>query len=111
MLDAVHRSAMTSACDALGAGLPVLTLKGATFASRAGESLLRAAGLPELVAADPDAFVETASALGNDRAALAGLKAQIARQPLDRAAVRHRLPGTPAGGRVGRNVAPAGLRA
>jgi len=77
MLDAVHHSAMTSACDALGAGLPVLTLKGATFASRAGESLLRAAGMPELVAADPDAFVRTASALGNDRAALAGLKAKL----------------------------------
>ena len=77
MLDAVHHSAMTSACDALGAGLPVLTLKGTTFASRAGESLLRAAGLPELVAADPDAFVQIASALGNDRAALAGLKAKL----------------------------------
>jgi predicted O-linked N-acetylglucosamine transferase (SPINDLY family) len=34
---------VTTACDALGAGLRVLTLKGATFVSRAGESLLRAA--------------------------------------------------------------------
>ena len=68
---------MTTACDALSAGLPVLTLKGATFASRAGESLLRAAGLPELVAPDPDAFVRTATALGNDRALLAGLKDKL----------------------------------
>ncbi len=77
MLDAVHHSAMTTACDALGAGLPVLTLKGATFASRAGESLLRAAGLPELVAADPDAFVRIATTLGNDRALLTGLKDKL----------------------------------
>ncbi|MGH8745100.1 MAG: tetratricopeptide repeat protein [Burkholderiales bacterium] len=77
MLDAVHHSAMTTACDALGAGLPVLTLKGTTFASRAGESLLRAAGLPELVAADSDAFVRIATALGNDRASLAGLKGKL----------------------------------
>jgi len=77
LLDALHHSAMTSACDALGAGLPVLTLKGATFASRAGESLLRAAGLPELVAAGPEAFVQTACALGNDRGLLAGLKDKL----------------------------------
>ncbi len=77
MLDAVHHNAITTACDALGAGLPVLTLKGTTFASRAGESLLRAAGLPELVAADPDAFVRTAAALGNDPCSLAGLKDKL----------------------------------
>lgn len=77
MLDAVHHSAMTTACDALGAGLPVLTLKGTTFASRAGESLVRAAGLPELVAADPDAFVRMATAIGNDRGVLAGLKGKL----------------------------------
>jgi protein O-GlcNAc transferase len=77
MLDAVHHSAMTTACDALGAGLPVLTLKGSTFASRAGESLVRAAGLPELVAADSDAFVRTAVALAVDRPSLAGLKDKL----------------------------------
>ena len=68
---------MTTACDALGAGLPVLTLKGTTFASRAGESLLRAAGLPEQVAADSDAFVKAAVALGNEPAALGRLKARL----------------------------------
>ncbi|HUJ85520.1 MAG TPA: tetratricopeptide repeat protein [Burkholderiales bacterium] len=77
LLDAVHHSAMTTACDALGAGLPVLTLKGTTFASRAGESLVRAAGLPELVAGDSDAFVRMAAAIGNDRSVLAGLKDKL----------------------------------
>lgn len=77
LLDAVHHSAMTTACDALGAGLPVLTLKGATFASRAGESLLRAAGMPEMVASGPEAFVKAAASLGNDAAALGRLKAKL----------------------------------
>ena len=37
------------------------------MASRAGESLLRAAGLPELVAADKAAYVELAVQLAADR--------------------------------------------
>jgi protein O-GlcNAc transferase len=76
-LDALHHSAMTTACDALGGGLPVLTLKGSSFASRACESLLRAAGVPELVAADPDAFVKTAVSFGNERRKLEVLKARL----------------------------------
>ncbi|HEU4781019.1 MAG TPA: tetratricopeptide repeat protein [Steroidobacteraceae bacterium] len=67
LLDAIHHSAMTTSCDALAAGLPVLTLRGSTMASRAGESLLRAAGLPELVAQDEDAYVGLAVQLANDR--------------------------------------------
>ncbi len=77
LLDAVHHDAISTACDALGAGLPVLTLRGETFASRAGESLLRAAGLPDLVAADSEAFVRAATDLGANRAALGALKARL----------------------------------
>jgi protein O-GlcNAc transferase len=79
-LDTVHHSAMTTACDALSVGLPLLTAKGSAMASRAGESILRAAGLPELVAADRKAFVETAVRLGTDPAALAGVRARLSRQ-------------------------------
>jgi protein O-GlcNAc transferase len=60
LLDAFHHNAVTNACDALGMGLPVLTLRGDSMATRAGESLLRAAGLPELVCADRKAFVRSA---------------------------------------------------
>jgi predicted O-linked N-acetylglucosamine transferase (SPINDLY family) len=72
-LDTVHHSAMTTACDALGAGLPLLTLNGSTMASRAGESILRAAGLDDLVAADSAAYVRTAIRLAFDRVALRAL--------------------------------------
>ena len=79
MLDAIHHNAMTTACDALAAGLPVLSLKGSTMTSRAGESLLCAAGLPELVASDREAFVRTAIHLASDASALHDLKARVAR--------------------------------
>ncbi len=65
LLDALHHNAITNTCDALGTGLPVLTLRGTAMATRAGESLLRAAGLPELVAADREAFVQSAVRLAS----------------------------------------------
>jgi predicted O-linked N-acetylglucosamine transferase (SPINDLY family) len=67
MLDALHHNATTSACDALGAGLPLLSLRGSAMASRSGESLLSAAGLPELVAASKEAYVELAVQLASDK--------------------------------------------
>lgn len=74
MLDALHHSAMTTACDAMAAGLPVLTLRGNAMASRAGESLARAAGVPELVALDQDAFVNRAAWLASTPAELGRLR-------------------------------------
>jgi predicted O-linked N-acetylglucosamine transferase (SPINDLY family) len=78
MLDAIHHSAMTTACDALAAGLPVLTLRGKSMASRAGESIVRAAGLPELVAPDANAFVDYAVRLARDASSLAALRQRLA---------------------------------
>jgi protein O-GlcNAc transferase len=78
MLDAVNHSAMTTACDALGMGLPLLAFGGgAAFAARAGESLLRAAGMPELVV-QPGEYVETAVRLGANPSALRELRARLA---------------------------------
>jgi len=48
-LDTLPYNAHASACDALWAGVPVLTCKGSTFAGRVGASALKAAGLDELV--------------------------------------------------------------
>lgn len=59
-LDTYVYNAHTGASDALWAGLPVLTCPGKTFASRVAASLLTAAGMPELIAADLAAYRDTA---------------------------------------------------
>jgi predicted O-linked N-acetylglucosamine transferase (SPINDLY family) len=51
MLDTLPYGAHTTMSDALWAGLPAVTCLGDTFACRVGASLLRAAGMPELVTA------------------------------------------------------------
>lgn len=65
-LDTAPYGAHTTASDALWMGVPVLTLSGRSFAARVCGSLLRAAGLPELVCASPEEFVDRAVALGRD---------------------------------------------
>ncbi|MGE5103593.1 MAG: tetratricopeptide repeat protein [Betaproteobacteria bacterium] len=59
-------NAHTTASDALWAGCPLVTLRGETFASRVGASLLTAVGLPELVCDDVDAYVAKVVALARD---------------------------------------------
>lgn len=76
-LDTVPYGAHTTASDALWMGVPVLTLSGRSFASRVCGSLVRAAGLPDLVTETPEDFVERAVSLGNDRAAIGELKARL----------------------------------
>ena len=65
--------------DTLWAGVPVLTLRGEHFASRVAESLLRAVGLEELVAATPEALLERILFLGRDRAKRQALRRKLAR--------------------------------
>ncbi|MBL8491114.1 MAG: tetratricopeptide repeat protein [Rhodocyclaceae bacterium] len=77
-LDTFAYNAHTTMSDALWAGLPAITVPGRTFATRVGVSLLTAAGLPELVAPDPAAYVELAVALARDRKQLAGLRERLA---------------------------------
>jgi protein O-GlcNAc transferase len=80
-LDTPICNAHTTASDALWAGLPVLTTPGETFASRVAASLLSAARLPELIARDLDAYVETAVRLAGDPSALASLTARLREAP------------------------------
>ncbi len=76
-LDTWPYNAHTTGSDALWAGCPVLTLSGDTFASRVGESLARAVGLPELVVGNVEAYVDKAVELASDRSALARLRAHL----------------------------------
>lgn len=77
ILDTWPYGAHTTASDALRMAIPMLTLPGRSFASRVGASLLTALGLPELIAADVEAYVAKAANLATDSAALAALKERL----------------------------------
>lgn len=79
-LDTTPFNAVTTANDALWAGVPVLTLLGETFAGRMAASLLTALGVPELIATSPAAYEATAIELGRDRPKAAALKEKVRRQ-------------------------------
>jgi predicted O-linked N-acetylglucosamine transferase (SPINDLY family) len=77
-LDSSPYGAHTTASDALWMGVPVLTFCGRGFATRVCGSLVRAAGLPEMVADGPEDFVERAISLAADTAQLAAIRARLA---------------------------------
>jgi len=76
-LDNFIYGAQTTACDALRAGLPLLTLYGTTFVSRASASVLAAAGLPELICHDMGTYEQTAIGFARDPAKPAGLRQRL----------------------------------
>lgn len=78
-LDTLHCGAHTTAADALHAGLPVLTCRGATMASRLAATLVECAGLPDLVVADLNAYESRALSLAGDAAALSGVRQRLAK--------------------------------
>ena len=78
-LDTLPYNAHTTAIDALWAGVPVLTLLGNSFAGRVAASALTSVRLPELIAESPSAYESMALNLARDPAALAKLKAKLAR--------------------------------
>lgn len=77
-LDTTPYGAHTTASDALWMAVPVLTWSGRCFASRVCGSLVRSAGLPELVVDNPEAYVEKAVEIGADRARAEALRATLA---------------------------------
>jgi protein O-GlcNAc transferase len=72
-------------CEALWMGVPVVTLPGATFASRHSLGHLSTLGLTETIARDADHYVEIAVRLATDLPRLAALRAQL----------RERMAGSP----------------
>lgn len=77
-LDTGPYNAHTTASDALWAGLPLVTCRGETFASRVAASLLRATGLPDLITDSLEAYESLAHALTQDRDRLGQLRARLA---------------------------------
>jgi len=78
MLDSAPFGSHTTVNDALYAGLPVVTLSGASFSSRASASQVRAVGFPELIADNLDHYVEIARALATDSDRLAQIRRSLA---------------------------------
>jgi predicted O-linked N-acetylglucosamine transferase (SPINDLY family) len=78
-LDTLPYNAHATACDALWAGLPLVTCAGRSFHSRVAASLLHAAGLPELVTSSLEGYEETARALATEPVRLAAVRSKLLR--------------------------------
>jgi predicted O-linked N-acetylglucosamine transferase (SPINDLY family) len=76
-LDPFPYNGMTTTCDALWMGAPVLTLPGRTAASRAGLSILSSVGLAEFAASSEADLVRTAVELAGNLARLADLRTTL----------------------------------
>jgi protein O-GlcNAc transferase len=81
-LDTLPYNAHSTTCDALWAGVPVLTCTGRSFASRVAASALQAVGLPELITHTLEEYEGKALELGRDPQRLQQLRAKLAQQRL-----------------------------
>jgi protein O-GlcNAc transferase len=76
-MDTLPYNAHTTASDALRAGLPVLTCAGTAFQGRVAASLLRAVGLPKLIAEDAAAYEAAALRLAQSPRELQALREKL----------------------------------
>ncbi len=81
-LDTFPYGGTTTTCESLAMGVPVLTLAGATHASRVGASLLTAAGFPEWIARHPTDYVRLAASLAQERPARRAVRERVATSAL-----------------------------
>jgi protein O-GlcNAc transferase len=65
-LDPFPYAGGTTTCDAIWAGVPVVTLAGRTAVGRGGVSILSNVGAGELIASTTEEYVQIATALAND---------------------------------------------
>lgn len=78
ILDTLPYNAHTTTSDALFMGVPVLTCIGNTFAGRVAASLLRTAGLPDMVTLSLEDYRDKALNLASHPEALADLRRRLA---------------------------------
>ncbi len=77
-LDSSPYGAHTTCSDSLWMGVPVITVPGRSFASRVCGSLVKSAGLDELVCTSGDHYVSLAVELGRNREKLLGIRRKLA---------------------------------
>jgi protein O-GlcNAc transferase len=77
-LDSIGWSGGVSTLDLLALDLPTVTVEVPTLRGRQSAAMLRRAGVPDLICADADAWVDTAIALGRDAARRRHLRERIA---------------------------------
>ena len=82
VLDTFPYNAHTTCSDALRVNLPVLTLKGESFASRVAASLLNAINMNELVTKSEDDYEKLALKISKDVNYLKNIKSQIKKNKL-----------------------------
>ncbi|MGD0768278.1 MAG: tetratricopeptide repeat protein [Tepidisphaeraceae bacterium] len=76
-LDPLPYNGITTTCDALWMGVPVVTLTGQTAAGRAGVSILSTVGLTELIARTQEQYVQIVTQLAGDPPRLAQLRSTL----------------------------------
>jgi predicted O-linked N-acetylglucosamine transferase (SPINDLY family) len=85
-LDPYPYNGVTTSCESLYVGVPVISLHGRHCVSRSGLSILSALGLSELAASTPGQYVDIAVALANDLERLEqlrlGLRDRFEKSPL-----------------------------
>ena len=85
-LDPVNVNGATTTCESLWMGVPVLSLVSSRFLTRAGLSLLSAAGVAEFAADSPPDYIRIAADLAGNLSRLAeirtGLRTRLAASPL-----------------------------
>jgi protein O-GlcNAc transferase len=79
-LDTLPVNAHTTASDALWVGLPVVTCSGRSFAARVAGSLLRAAGVAELVTGSLEEYEQKALVLARDPGRLHTIRERLVRE-------------------------------
>jgi predicted O-linked N-acetylglucosamine transferase (SPINDLY family) len=76
-LDCLPYGSHTTAADAIRAGVPLIALQGETFAARVSASIVRAAGLPELIASDPQTYEDLVCRILADPVARSALRGRV----------------------------------
>ena len=76
-LDTFPYSAHTTASDFVRAGIPLITLKGESFASRVAASILNQVNLNELVTKNKNEYQKLAISIGTDNEKLKNLKEKL----------------------------------